>query len=688
MDDPVENNGDNINDNSDIEDEDSDDPEESWNNLCLRTSAPPKYSLITLDKKVLQRLKQNDPSIASIRICLHCDVDGECLFNSINWKKEDGDCIAKNTQLKKIYMYYHGRDFDEEKYIIGELGNNLPTREQLQDFFLCVYQNSSIEELSFGSIQFVDGFGGRLIEGLQGHPSLERLQISQIGFGSLGSIGCEALVKVFKQSNSKLADLRLMSCQLSDEEMEILCDGLMGNSTMKKLSLHGNKDIASAGWRALSNVIRHPNCNLLALDLHDTGIDNAGADKLGSALSRSSVKALDLSWNKSISSAGWQSLLNHLSQSLVKSLDLFINNIDDNSLALIANISSLTSLGLMAIRSVTPEGWRSFFNSLQTRGTCLVKLDVSDNFIGNVNIDALGSLLSSMDMLKELNMNDMGSHPNNDMRVSNAITSLGWQTLFNSLQDSNLNLVKLYIDDNQIDDEALQLLVLLVSSMTSLKDLRLSCNRLVTPTGWQALTGYMQSPNSALEELRLNGNKLNDDTVVTFARALAHNNTLHTLHLYQDPDEDDSDDEDDNELITDRGWDAVSTLLCNKTSIMDTYNSNHILQDLGCSPTIDLLKSLALNKNKDKVEVARQKILQTHFSSEDDTTSKMQEFLDMELQMMPAVIAWVGRQLPIGWEGKQVSGLSLLYNLMRRLPDLFDSTAQKKPGGAKRKRGI
>ena len=147
--------------------------------------------------------------------------------------------------------------------------------------------------------------------------------------------------------------------------------------------------------------------------------------------------------------------------------------------------------------------------------------------------------------------------------------------------------------------------------------------------------------------------------------------------MYQDPDEETG-------LIA---WEAISRLLCNKTSIMDTYNSNHILQDIGCTPTIDLLKSLALNMNKDKSEVARQKILQTHFSNGD--TPKMQEFLDMELQMMPAAIAWMGRPLPIGWEGKQVSGLSLLYNLTRRIPDLFDSTAQKKkPVGAKRKRSV
>ena len=138
----------------------------------------------------------------------------------------------------------------------------------------------------------------------------------------------------------------------------------------------------------------------------------------------------------------------------------------------------------------------------------------------------------------------------------------------------------------------------------------------------------------------------------------------------------------------------MSTLLCNKSSIMDTYNSNHTLQDVGghYAPLHripnHLAESLELNKNKDKVEVTRQKILQTHFSSEADTTSKMQELLDMDLEVMPTAIAWIGRPLPIGWEGAQVSGLSLLYNLMRRLPDLFDSSPQKKSSAAKRKRSV
>ena len=163
---------------------------------------------------------------------------------------------------------------------------------------------------------------------------------------------------------------------------------------------------------------------------------------------------------------------------------------------------------------------------------------------------------------------------------------------------------------------------------------------------------------------------------------MAHNKTLEQLLLGEcyDTDEETS-------LITEKAWEAVSTLLCNKTSIMDTYNSNHTLYDVFYGDDNDhkeVNSYLDLNENKDKAEVARQKILQTHFSS--SITSKLQEFLDMELQVLPAAIAWIGRHPPMGWGSTNVSGLSLMYNLTRRLPDLFDSnTAQKKSSAAKKK---
>ena len=310
--------------------------------------------------------------------------------------------------------------------------------------------------------------------------------------------------------------------------------------------------------------------------------------------------------------------------------------------------------------------------------------DLTGNKVGNLGSAALVSLLTNMSTLKTLNMGYMSSEfevSRSQWVASDIITTQGWQAFFTSLQDSNLDLENLYLCRNNIDNEGIALLVRLLSNMNSLKSLGLGGNRLVTPAGWQSLTEFMQRPNFALEELDLDGDharnvsSINDDTLVAFACALVKNKSLKQLLVCQRFAQ-----------VTKRGWKAVSTLLCNKTSIMDTYNSSHVLQELGrySKPHRRLVPLLELNKNEDKAEVARQKILQTHFSTKD--SSKMEELLDMEFEVLPAVIAWIGRPTHARWEGRNVSGLSLMYNLMRRLPDLFDSSAQKKSSSRKRKR--
>lgn len=212
-----------------------------------------------------------------------------------------------------------------------------------------------------------------------------------------------------------------------------------------------------------------------------------------------------------------------------------------------------------------------------------------------------------------------------------------------------MDLATLRLDDNSIDNEGLQLLVRLVSNMNSLRCLSLGRNQTVTPVGWQALTVYLQSPNFALRDLNLDGNNINDDTVIAFTSALAHNKTLTSLQIggYED---DDEDDDEPNYLITERGWEVVSTLLCNKTSILDTYNSNNTLQDLGYYIPDELFGCLdpylVLNKNKDKAEVARQKVLQIHFSDDD---SSMQEFLKWNWRRcLLLLLGWGGQLMMIG----------------------------------------
>ena len=692
QDNPIENEGNNVDDNIDIEEDGSDDEGDGY---------------YLLDENHLQKLKENDRSMTGLDIELNCN-GGECFFGSIDWK-EYGGCISNNTHLKKLLINSVGTCLDRpygKNYILGEQGHNLPTRQQLHDFFSCIYRNSSITSISFYSINIRDKFGGGLIDGLQGHPSLERLEFSHSGGPvaskvkqvKLGTIVCRAIGKVLNHPESKLEYLHLSVCHLDDDRLGILCDVLLGNSTLKKLCLKGNDKITSVGWGALSTVIRHPNCKLVDLDLSNTGITDEGSSILGSALSGlSSLKVLNLGWRQLISSTlnyrAWQTLFNQLSQTTIEYLNLESNQIHDSSLHTLANIGTLKSLSLKGISSSTPTGWSSFFHSLQRRGTQLVKLDISQNRIGDVGMAILGSLLSNMSTLKTLKMSNM---LNVELVSGYSISSQGWQTLFNLSQNSSMGLVKLHLDSNEIGYEVFQSLIRMVSNMSSLKCLSLGGNSSMTPRSWQALTRYLRSPNFALEELHLNDNRLNDDAVIAFTSALAHNKTLKRLNLEgctMDEDDDSDDEEDNNELITERGWEAVSTLLCNKSSISDALNSNHTLCSVSNEYDVDdmnlpedLISYLELNENKDKAEVARQKILQTHFSTEYDTASNIQELLDMDLEMMPSAIEWIGRPTHADWSGTHVSGLSTMYNLSRKLPDLFDSNAQKKPSVGKRKR--
>ena len=118
-------------------------------------------------------------------------------------------------------------------------------------------------------------------------------------------------------------------------------------------------------------------------------------------------------------------------------------------------------------------------------------------------------------------------------------------------------------------------------------------------------------------------------------------------------------------IITVTGWDAFSNALCNKTSIDATLNSNHTLQRFfhqerheAQLPTY-LILLLRLNRELTKVEAARWKILQVHFSG----AFNMQPFIDMDLKALPHAIAWMA---------KDNHGSSLTYKFVRNTTFFFN----------------
>ena len=108
--------------------------------------------------------------------------------------------------------------------------------------------------------------------------------------------------------------------------------------------------------------------------------------------------------------------------------------------------------------------------------------------------------------------------------------------------------------------------------------------------------------------------------VIAFATALANNTSLRVLRLRG------------NDVISERGKNALVNLLADKTSINTMYMSNHTLEEVTVSaPWFG--GRIVNNENEDKVEVARQKILQYLFL---DGDVKLQEFLVMDIQLCPA----------------------------------------------------
>lgn len=222
------------------------------------------------------------------------------------------------------------------------------------------------------------------------------------------------------------------------------------------------------------------------------------------------------------------------------------------------------------------------------------------------------------------------------------------------LTNPNSSLEWLNLSSCFLDDSGADILAAALGRNTMLKKLNLEGNRNISVIGWWAFAAALRNPNSALISVNLRGNLLDDVALSSFAYSLAHNNVLKELYL------------DRNEgNTTNRGWDAFSNALCNKTSINATFNSNHTLRRILQSANDSQLPSdvrilLQLNRENTTTEAARRKILDVHFSS---GVFSMRPFIDMDLKVLPHAVAWMTRD---------EHGSSLLYKFVRNTTFLLN----------------
>ena len=217
----------------------------------------------------------------------------------------------------------------------------------------------------------------------------------------------------------------------------------------------------------------------------------------------------------------------------------------------------------------------------------------------------------------------------------------------------------------------------LTNSNRRLRVLHLSINNYSPANGWQGLASVLEEPNSNLEELNFQHDNLGDEEALIFANALACSCKLKSLELYQIGPVENG--------VTSAGWSGFSKVLCDASSVNNTFLSNHTLENLGLNNEyedvpLDVASSLALNKSSDdKKEVAIKKILKHHQHFD------MQPFFEWELKVLPIAITWfeIARSKctneKAGIDRRQ---LDAIYQYIHTMPEVFVPA----PAGGKRKR--
>jgi len=359
-------------------------------------------------------------------------------------------------------------------------------------------------------------------------------------------------------------------------------------------------------------------------------------------------------------------------------LELAYTNVGtpQNSLALANALSKNTSLKSLDFSTsrVDEEEAIELCNALVKNNT-LKYLKLENTLMGSVGLRSLSNryqyLISSLTFLElgcyNPRIDDQeasvlgGAITNATLKgleldgIGISITSTGWQAFSVCLQSPNSTLTRLSLESCNLDDEKITVIANALVNNSMLNTLLLGSNGSISAHGWQSFSTCLRSPNSALQEIGMHSCNLTDEIMIGFAEALVSNTCLRVLATYL------------NDNITERSWISLHRTVCNTSSIEATLESNHTLQSVEVSTTTVLDSALQLNWNFDKKQVARQKIIRYHFLKDDEVD--VTEFVNMDMNVLPQAMAWIGRE--------DDGGHTLMFSLLQSMPYLFDTDSMK-----------
>ena len=351
-------------------------------------------------------------------------------------------------------------------------------------------------------------------------------------------------------------------------------------------------------------------------------------------------------------------------------------------------------------KTAVPEAGAAMFIKSLSSLHSLLDLRLEKLYLGKTGTEALADLLSNpTSKIQELLLNDtrLGKGKSEDgvnclrktLSINTNLRTLSvyfgdgntslrvWQGIVECLANPNAKLEELYLKSSNIADAGMICLGDALADNQTLKILDMVGFNAdsITSDGWQGLSICLTNPKSALEELYIRYSNIDQEGIETMIMALDGNARLKKLVI-------EVHDIDVDEETWEEIWYLLDAIL-RGTTIESTFASNHTLEDIKITSEYEdilyaeyIRASLNANKNENKLEVARQKILKCYFPGD-------RRNIHIFTRMPESVLVYA-----MEWMGRSNLGYSLMYSVVRCFPHLFDARSgpQLDEVGRKRKR--
>jgi len=331
------------------------------------------YKEWNLDEDILNRLKQNDPTIKKLNVLFRSDDDSDDEedsydANEVDWEQEGVSAISANTHIKSLSINIMIQNEADNESNIKVLLRAVSMNRTLRHFTLNgdMIDSGDMMDLLFPCFQH-----NRVLSFKVDNFYLTARSASLLG---------NALLKGKSLRKFTLDSINGNEDDDLDELASKVVAGLESHLNLKELKL--SFDIGDciyfedSNWCIKLGHLLQSLSKLEELNLDYSFIYDKGANALGSGLAKSTgLKKLSLRGIRSISSAGWVAIFQGLT-TIVDTLTLCNNEFDDGAATAITKIKSLQSLNISYFKT---NDWRSLLSPLLNSTSVLAKLDLRDS---------------------------------------------------------------------------------------------------------------------------------------------------------------------------------------------------------------------------------------------------------------------------------------------------------------------